>query len=318
MKTFKKFLPNILLILLFLSIGISSAICQDVSFEKVKEICKENTDREERIRVVVSSFKNDRYRRNYADLGPELATMLTNALFEVNCFRVLESASKMSEFDSEFDLGDQGYTNGMGAPKKGNMLGAQVIITGEITEVSQGKKSAGAFGVSVGREKSHVGFVLKVLEASTRDVLFSESVNMDGSANGFNGLSVLNLKVVGSTDRSKSLNNAVEKAIIKATEILAKSKDNWGVEVDPTLENLQMLTIDVTDIEFAKMVEFETFLTSISGVEQVQKSMKDGIGSFNVVTSLSESDLATALSPKISTQYKIVEVNEGKIGLAKK
>jgi len=311
-------LVKIILVLLTISLHVSYSKGQDVSFEKVKEICKDNTSRDEKIRVVVSSFKNNRYRSKYRDLGPELATMLTNALFEVNCFRVLESASKMSEFDSEFDLEDQGYTNGMGAPKKGNMLGAQVIITGEITELSQGKKNASFGGVSVGKEKSHVGFILKVLEASTRDVLFSESVNMEATANGFNGLSVLSLKIAGSTDRSKSLNNALEKAIIKATELLAKGKDSWGVEADPSLENLQVLTVNVKDIDFSKMATFEKFLTSISGVEQVQKSMKDGIGTFSVVTSLSESDLATSLSPKISSLYKIVEVNGGIIGLTKK
>ena len=302
-----------LLILLFLNISVLTA--QDITFEEVKEICTADVDRQDKIRVVVTSFKYRKHSSSHANLGPELATMLTNALYEVNCFRVLESASNIGEFDKEFDLGNDGYTNNNTAPSKGNMQGAQVIVTGEITEVAEGNKNVGVFGISVGKKKAHVGFILKVLDANTRDVLFSEAVNMEGKANGFNGMKAFGVKVAGSENHSKALNNALEKAIIKATEMLAMSKDKWGIEADAFYEDLFVYRVEIKNIDFGNLVAFQKRILLIPEVKKADLDMEGGIGAIAVATTVSESDLAISLLSEIGTQYRIVDVHNGIIGL---
>ncbi len=305
------------LMVIFLYGFTNSVAAQDISFEEVKQICKSDIPREDRIRVSVVRFSSRMRTRNSNNLGAELATMLTNALYEVNCFRVLESASNMNDFDAEYQLNNSGYTDASGS-SKGKMLGAQVIITGEITEYGEGKKSFGAFGVSVGKQKANVGFVLKVLDVNTREVLFSQSVNMEGKAGGFNGARILGFEMVGSTDRSKALNNAIEKAIIKAAEVLAKSKDKWGVESNAAVLNRnKSIQVVVTGIGFGEVVNLSNELKAISGVTKVTKSFKDGKGVYSVTTSKSGEDIAFDILEAVGTKFEITEVSDAFVSLKK-
>ena len=304
-------------VIVFLSGGVTNVHSQDISFEEVKKICKSDIPREDRIRVSVIRFSSRMRTLNSNNLGTELATMLTNALYEVNCFRVLESASNLNDFNAEYNLNNDGYTDASGS-SKGKMLGAQVIITGEITEYGEGKQTFGAFGVSVGRQKANVGFVLKVLDVNTREVLYSQSINMEGKASGFSGAQIMGLKMVGTTDRSKALNNAVEKAIIKAAEVLAKSKDEWGIESNAeSLNRNKTIRVNVTGIGFGEVVSFASRLKSIDSVTKVSKSFKNGAGIFSVVTSLSGEDLAFAILEAVGIKYEITEVDNGTIKLKK-
>jgi len=294
----------------------TEAVAQKITLEEIKKICKDSP-KEDQIKVSVVRFSSRMHTRDRNQLGDELATMLTNALFEVNCFRVLESASKLDDFNAEYDLNNSGYTDNTGS-SKGNMLGAQAIISGEITEYGEGESSGGAFGVKVGKQKARVGFVLKVLDVNTREVLFSESVNMEGTASGFKGLSAFRLNIAGSTDKSKALNDAVEKAIIKAAEILAKSKDSWGIEARASeLNKNKTIGVIVKGIGFGDVVSFSSKLQSISDVTDVSKTFKDGAGTFGVTTALSGEELAFAILDKIGSQYEITEVNESVVKLKK-
>ncbi|HXB09331.1 MAG TPA: CsgG/HfaB family protein, partial [Puia sp.] len=68
-------------------------------------------------------------------LGDNLTTMLTNALQEVNCYRVLESLSNNKDLTTEIDAGSNGYSSKK-TPKAGKQLGAQIVVTGEVVEYS--------------------------------------------------------------------------------------------------------------------------------------------------------------------------------------
>ena len=74
-------------------------------------------------------------------LGDNLTTMLTNALQEVNCYRVLESLSNNKDLTGEIDAGNNGYSSKK-TPKAGKQLGAQIVVTGYVmvTTTSVGKK----------------------------------------------------------------------------------------------------------------------------------------------------------------------------------
>lgn len=311
---------NTIVKVFFLIIVFSSAAnngnAQDITFEQVKNICNDNTAQNQKMRVVVSKFTSRMYAHDYNQLGTELATMLQNALFEVNCFNVLSSASSMDEFDAEYELTNSGYTNNSGS-QKGGMLGAQFVITGEITEYGEGKKSVKALGFDVGANKANVGFVLTVRNLASRQIVFSKAVNMEGKSNGFNGVRLLGLQVAGSENRSKALNDAVEKAIIKATELLATTKDEWGVAPDPTMEGMNQLIVSIDGIDFTSLMSFQTKLNSTSGVKKAEMNMKDGIGYLNVITSMSNQELAVKLNG-LNAGYEISGLDNGGVQMRKK
>lgn len=281
-----------------------------ISFEEVKKLCSEDIPREDRIRVSVVRFSS-RMRSPHNELGNELATMLTNALYEMHCFRVLESASNMGDFDQEFDIASKGYTNSS-APQKGKMLGSQAIITGEITEYAQGSKNIAFSGLKVGSEKAHVGFILKVLHPETREVLFSKSVNMEGKASGFSGLRAGGFHIAGSEDRSRALNDAVEKAIIKAAEILTKSKSSWGISTNDGVSagNKGSVTLFVDGIQFSHLVQLNNKVQALATEGEINKSFANNQGVFAIPCDASADELAMKLLEKLGNGYEFKEVNK--------
>lgn len=288
----------------------NNAIAQDVDFEKVKSICPENTPREEKITLAVVQFTS-RTRSKSGELGKELATILTNSLYEVNCFRVLESAQNVDVFNKEYAINNQGYG---GQNQRGNMLAAQVIVTGEITEYSEGTTGVNVLGASVGQNKAHVGFILKVLDPVTRDVLFSKSIDMTSKANGFHGLSLgRNFNLIGSENRSKAMNDAVEKAIIKASEVLAKSKDEWNIEAsanDIAPNTHTNIRIQVQNVDYRSSIEFQKNIQSLTGVENVSKQFTDNVGVYNTSFTGTVDDLAMMILDKIGTGFEILQVSQ--------
>jgi len=305
------------LIITVCGLFISNPNCsaQDVSFEKIKEIC-EGVDRKERIRVSVIRFSSQMNTRDHNQLGDELAAMLENALFKVNCFNVLASASDKKDFDDEYSWTNGGYTNNTGA-QKGNLMGAQAIITGEITEYAEGQKKGGALGVNIQRSKAHVGFVLQVKDPMTREMLFSESIDMEGKSTGFNGASLFGLQVAGSSDRSAALNDAVEKAIIKATEVLANSKDEWGIEDSSNSAGKNRVLVSLQGADFSSLMTLTNQIKGDGSTQSADMNMSDGVGFINVITTLNNQDLAVKLNT-LANGYEIIGLDNGGVQLKKK
>lgn len=225
------------LIITFLLFAVSNfnkvnAQASNVSFETLKNTCK-GIKREDRVRITVSRFSvSSRAAQATGQFGEELTAMLTNAIQQTNCFRVLQSVSKKADWESEISYNESGATNGSG-PGRGKQMGAQAIVTAEITEYNEGKSSAGAFGISVGNTKAKLGIILQVLDPETREMLWSEAINGEAKKNGFNGASILGLNLAGSNKLSEAMSAAVEDLIFKAIEKLVKEKDEIINEIDP-------------------------------------------------------------------------------------
>ena len=198
-----------------------------VTLEKVAEKCK-GLPKDKRVTVKVARFNvSSRSAQANSTFGDELATMLTSALQQTNCFRTLEMNRNVGDATGEIAFAQDGFTGGSG-PQAGVMLGAQLIVTGEVTDFSEGKSSTSAFGVSVGGNQATVGFTLKVLNPQSGEVLFSRDVNMKGSASGFKGVKLFGIETAGSTE-NRAVQDAMQKAIIRSVEILAEEKDNMEI-----------------------------------------------------------------------------------------
>ena len=281
---------------------------QEITFEDVQKICDSNIPINERIRISVTNFTS-RKRSLSGDLGEELATILSNALFEVHCFDVLASADNLGDFEKEYKMNKKSNTNPSSSIKD-EMLGAQAIVTAEITEYAEGKKGFSFSGLKVGKNKAHVGFVLKVLDPKTRQTLFSKSINMEGTSNGFSGLSAFGLNAVGSSDKSKALNNAVEKAIIKATEVLAKSKDRWGIKIVETKIATQTITLEASNIDFASLLKLEQSLKTINGFKLESKTF-EGESATLIISGITDSNfLAMHIATNLDEFFDVSGLSE--------
>jgi curli biogenesis system outer membrane secretion channel CsgG len=196
----------------------------DVTIEKVKEKCK-GIPREQRLRITVTRFTvSSRAAQATGQFGEELTAIMTNAIQQTNCFRVLESAKNKADLDSELGYNESGATDGSG-PKRGQQQGAQAIVTAEITEYSEGRSQVGLLGVNVGSNSAKIGLIVKVLDPQTRDLLWSKSVNGKGEKNGLKGATIFGVNVAGSSKLSEAMSAAVEDICLRTVDLLVKEKE---------------------------------------------------------------------------------------------
>lgn len=199
----------------------------EITIEQVAEKCK-NLPRAQRVTVKVARFSvSTKSAKAHATFGDELATMLTSAIQQTNCFRVLETNRNVGDATGEMAFAQNGFADGSG-PQAGQMIGAQLVITGEVTDFSEGNSSTTVMGISGGSNKATVGFTLKVLNPQTGELLFSNDINMKGKTGGFSGLSLGGIKIAGSTE-NRAVQDATQKAIIRAVEVLADAKDKMEI-----------------------------------------------------------------------------------------
>ena len=77
------------------------------TFEAIKKVCK-GTPVKERPRITVARFDVSTPSASY-EFGGELATMLSNALQQTSCYRVLESLDNFEDMAGEIKLSREGF-----------------------------------------------------------------------------------------------------------------------------------------------------------------------------------------------------------------
>lgn len=124
------------------------------------------------------------------DVGEAIAAQLTTALESTDCFIVADRMA-LSEVLREQELGLAGVVNRETAPDAGKLIGAQVLIKGDITEFETGKKGNGLnlglgfsnipLGLRLGGNRSvaHIAIDLRLIDASTGKVLSTEVITSE-------------------------------------------------------------------------------------------------------------------------------------------
>jgi len=142
-------------------------------------------------RVAVSRFINKAHGSNWYShqIGDGMADQLTTALVNSNRFIVLER-QQLSDVMAEQDLGATGRIRGDTAAPIGQIEGAELLITGAVTEFegnAEGTRATGGgllsnvVGAVTGSvKKAHMAIDIRVIDTKTSRVLLATSV--EGSA----------------------------------------------------------------------------------------------------------------------------------------
>lgn len=289
----------------------------EVTFQDVKAKCDSNPrPRDQRVRIAVARF-NVTTTNNPPELGANMATMLESALNEMQCFRVLESKDNLNDMTQETEGADNGLMNAGSVARSGRMLGAQLVITGEITEYNEGSSGVRVGLVKVAGGTVHLGFILKVLDPQTRDMLWSKSVNVDGKAQSGVGLGVGMFNVVSSVKNNPALANALEKGVIESCGLLA---DNWEkIELPKSADpNANWTVFSIANMDYGAMSGFEAIVKGNSHVKSVERSFNQGIGTLTVQHTGTTQELLDALYSKLEARYTVADLREGSIALKRK
>jgi len=126
-------------------------------------------------RVAVMNFENNSTWRYWGDrLGEAAADELVTQLFRTGAFSVIER-SQLAAVLAEQDLGASGAVDSLTAARIGQLLGAQLILTGSITQFSIESRRGGfrRLGASVSTAESIVD--VRLVDTSTGEILLAES-----------------------------------------------------------------------------------------------------------------------------------------------
>ncbi len=164
-----------------------------------------------------------------ADLGTGLTEMLVTALQNTHRFILLERTA-LQDIQAEQQLGSSGALNPATAPRAGQLLGAQALVRGAVTEYSFAQSSVGGGGIlgNLGVEHSSmqamIGMDVRLYNTTTGQIL--ASVHTVGHARS-SGTSInytnANLNVGTSAFSQSPLGEACRKALAKAVVFLCSS-----------------------------------------------------------------------------------------------
>ncbi|WP_027857757.1 CsgG/HfaB family protein [Marinobacterium jannaschii] len=168
------------------------------------------------------------------DVGESLAAQLTTALSHTGCFVVADRMA-LSHVLREQEMGLVGVTNPETAPRTGGVIGAQVLIKTDITEYEPNKESGGLnfgfassklpFGLRLGGSgsTSHVALDLRLLDATTGEVLFSRRVEASSKSSGLAlGLDFKQMTVGGDKFYKTPLGQATRVALADAVNLVIR------------------------------------------------------------------------------------------------
>jgi curli biogenesis system outer membrane secretion channel CsgG len=166
---------------------------------------------------------------NYAmppDFGPGLTEMLTTALVNSNRFVLLERKA-VQDIQNEVGLGGSGAVRRDSAAEAGNILGAQAMIRGAVTDYTYRKSNVGVssgailgrnLGVQRSTTEAHVAIDLRLYDASTGQILDSTTAEGRAKAGG-NAVSVatqsagMDTSSFASTPLGQACREAIQQAV---------------------------------------------------------------------------------------------------------
>jgi len=335
----------ILFLLLFTSLALQAQENEKVTYEHVKQAC-ESLPLEKRVRVRVSHFtvatatdnsdnqvkqqnaatgfllaalgknkgnapNNDDYQQK-ATLGDNLSDMLTNALFNVNCYRVLEQSND-SDQNKEIDKGDVSnkYSDKKTALKTGRMENAQILVKGEVIEYSIKEKGAKVLGVGSSKKMVKMGINLKMVNAETGDLITSRDIHVESQTGKDYSLGVIETK----NNSDPAVAAVMEDCIVKGVEYLAKMRDslqltadgNFAGAVDPNAGTDTQITLST--VNFSSFSAFAGLLSSMPTYKALQKSLANGVGTYIVTHTGTTDTFVDDLSKKMGAKYEVTSVS---------
>lgn len=198
-------------------------------------------------RIAVLSFQDN---SGAGAPAAAIADMMTTELFNTGLFSVVER-SRIDQIAMEQRMSAQGLTSPSSAVQMGQLLGAEYLMTGSITqyryEASGGViplPFGGLSGVAVGSETAYVTLDVRLINAATGEVI--TTARAEGAANQTQGGLAYDSAVFGTGKAGGLLGQATYKAVTKIVEqVKGKVGSSIGVKPFNVLSEMaKVVTID--------------------------------------------------------------------------
>ena len=126
-------------------------------------------------RVAVMNFENNSTWSYWGNrLGEAAADELVTQLLKTGAYRMIER-TQLAAVMAEQDLGASGAVDATTAADIGRLLGAQLILTGSITQFSIETVSGGFRGIGGSRSKAETILDVRLVDTTTGEILLAEN-----------------------------------------------------------------------------------------------------------------------------------------------
>ncbi len=196
----------------------------------------QNKEKRLKKRVAVFEFedKTDHRWRWWTgqSVGRGMADMLITELVKSGKYRVIERTA-LDKVMQEQQLGMTGAVTPQSAAKVGQLLGAEVVIVGAVTEFGHKRSTIGGrlkkkgFGLGLQTSSASVGIDVRFTNASTGEIIAAETVRKEKSKKGL----AVDTQQFSFKDRNAFDESLVGKAAREAVEEIIKKIDNQMANV---------------------------------------------------------------------------------------
>lgn len=192
-----------------------------------------------RIAVVDLEDKSSGQHSGWHNVGSGMADMITTALMRSGKYTVLERQQLHKIFDEQ-KLGASGTVTPQSAPKMGQLLGVQYLVTGSVTEfgVKNSKLGVGNVGrvfgfgggVDTKTNTARVVIDVRLIDATTGEVIVAETAEGEESSTGVD----IDLSIAPSVEFGKEgfdetvIGKAVRKAVDGVVKHITNSESKMG------------------------------------------------------------------------------------------
>lgn len=186
-------------------------------------------------RIAVLEFDNKVSKRWWDrswNIEDGITEMIITELMKTDRFIVVERGS-LDEVLSEQDLGASGRVRQETAARIGEVLGAQVLVKGAITEFIE-KESGGAGGIIISgigiggkTNTGHVAMDMRLIDATTGQILHSERAEGKITSSGIGGIAFFSGVAFGGTSYKKTaLGKATRAAVSDAVMFVVNNMED--------------------------------------------------------------------------------------------
>ena len=170
------------------------------------------------------------------DAGDAFSEMLTTALVKTGNYIVIER-NELQQLLDEQSLGASGITTQESAAQLGNVLGAELVIIGAVSEFGNAKSTTGGstrrLGIGIDNSKAVVAVDVRIVDPSTSEILAAEDIRKSKSKKGLS-VRVKDVQVGSRSEFDESIvGKAAREAVDGVVELLVKNanKVRWQAKV---------------------------------------------------------------------------------------
>ncbi|RIK73627.1 hypothetical protein DCC62_16935 [candidate division KSB1 bacterium] len=235
-------------------------------------------------------------------LGTAMSDLLIDALVETGRYFIVER-SALQAIRQEQIMALSGEVDNATGAEVGQLVGAEYLVVGVVSKFQENTGGGALGGLvrnkalgGVGWYTSELGITIRIIHSTTGEIVASEKINQKESAIGLVAVTATQTGAAGGgLYKSKSMQTAMEKAIVKAVDVIGEQIP--GVDEPEAAGADGATTIDITakNLDFATSRLFAKTLEKVEGVKDVKSAFEGKTANIKVKYQGASEDFADAL-----------------------